>query len=97
MKNLYYTPPSDDIFNEVKEKAIEIWKEYDNEYGYVDEKVGRIEFIQNIEDNLMYIVAMFDSENMKKLADKLSNAPKTAIRERLEVTGNPSYITKIFE
>jgi hypothetical protein len=29
---LYYTPMSDDIFNEVKEKAIDIWKTYDNTY-----------------------------------------------------------------
>ena len=29
---LYYTPPSDELFDEVKETAIEVWEQYDNEY-----------------------------------------------------------------
>ena len=36
MKKLYYTPPSEECFNELKQKAIEIWQSYDNTYGYVD-------------------------------------------------------------
>lgn len=63
----YYIPPSQEIFDEIKSKAILLWKTYDNTYGYVDEKVGRIEHIKNIKDNCCYIVAMFDVNNQNKL------------------------------
>lgn len=33
MTKLYYTPPTEKQFNELKEKAIEVWNTYDNEYG----------------------------------------------------------------
>jgi len=80
---LYYTPPSDEIFEEVKEKAIEIWKGYDNTYGYQDEKVNRIKDLQNVEDNVMYIVAMFDLGNQTKLANSLSHEARMAIKARM--------------
>ena len=80
---LYYTPPSDEIFEEVKEKAIEIWKGYDNTYGYQDEKVNRIKDLQNVEDNVMYIVAMFDLGNQTKLANALSHPARMAIKARM--------------
>lgn len=31
-EDLYYVAPSDDIFLEVKEKAIDIWRTYDDTY-----------------------------------------------------------------
>lgn len=80
---LYYTPPTDEQFNELKEKVIEIWQEYDNKFGYVDEKVGRIKDMGNIQDNFMYIVAMFDSSNQRKLAGKLSKETREAVRARM--------------
>jgi len=93
MPELYYTPPTNKIFNEVKEKCIEIWNTYDNQFGYVDEKVNRIKDIKNIQDNLMYMIAMFDVVNQKKLADKLSKKSKIAIRIRMINGGNnPEYI-----
>ena len=83
MTKLYYTPPTDKQFNELKEKAIEVWKEYDNQYGYVDEKVNAIKDIGNIQDNFMYMVAMFDSDNQRKLAEKLSQETRKSVRERM--------------
>ena len=91
MSKLYYTAPSDEIFEEVKQKAIEVWSKYDNQYGYVDEKVGQIKDIRNIKDNVMFIVAMFDSNNQKKLADKLSDETRKALRERMIDGGSPEY------
>ena len=55
MTKLYYIPPEDKQFEEVKEKAIEIWNEYDNTYGYASEKVDRIKNIKNVDGNFMYI------------------------------------------
>ena len=91
-QRLYYTPPTEEQFNELKEKAIGIWNAYDNEFGYVDEKVNSIKDIKNIQDNFMYILAMFDISNQRKLADKLSDETKLAVRERLIDGGNPEYL-----
>jgi len=88
MTKLYYTAPNDEIFEEVREKAIEIWNTYDNTYGYASEKIDRIKDIKNISDNLMFMVAMFDHINMAKLAEKLSPEARQAIRERMIDGGN---------
>ncbi len=86
---LYYTSPKEEQFNELKEKAIEIWNTYDNEFGYVDEKVNAIKDIKNVQDNFMYMVAMFDVTNQRKLADKLSGETKLSVRERMIDGGQP--------
>ena len=57
---LYYTPSTDEQFNELKEKAIEIWQGYDDTHGYATEKINAIKDIENVSDNFMYMVAMFD-------------------------------------
>ena len=79
----YYTPPNDNIFEEIKTASIALWKTYDNEYGYVDEKVGRIKDIKNIEDNAMHIVAMFDYLNIANLKLTLSKESRGFIEDRL--------------
>lgn len=87
--NLYYEPHKDEQFNELKEKAIVIWKEYDNTYGYVDEKINCIKNINNISDNFMYIVAMFDLNNQFKLASKLTDKTRKSVRDRIIAGGQP--------
>ena len=90
---LYYTPPTEEEFAELKEKAIEIWKEYDDTYGYASEKINAIKDIRNIKDNFMYMVAMFGISNQGKLADKLSEKTTKAVRDRMIDGGNePKYI-----
>jgi len=88
MKNLYYRAPTDEAFEEVKEKAIDIWKTYDNTHGYVDEKTSRIKDMKNISDNMMYIIAMFDINNQKKLSQMLNLETLKQINERMEAGGN---------
>ena len=89
MNNLYYQAPTDEQFNEVKAKAIEIWDTYDNTYGYRDEKVDRIKDLKNIDDNVMYIIAMFDGDNQAKLAGMLSDETRQQISLRMIAGGNP--------
>ena len=72
----YYTAPSDEVFNDIKEQAIEIWRTYDDTYGYASEKVNKIRHLKNIEDNAWYIVSMFDYQNQAKLISMVK--PKTA-------------------
>jgi hypothetical protein len=50
----------------MKKASISVWEEYDNTYGYVDEKVGRIKNIENIRDNFMFMFSMFDTNNQKR-------------------------------
>ena len=68
----YYTAPSDEVFNEIREKSIEIWQTYDDTYGYASEKIERVNSITNFKDNWGSIVGMFDSTNQQKLLVKLS-------------------------
>jgi len=63
----YYLPPTDDVFQDIKESALKIWKTYDDQYGYATAKCGRITDLRNFRDNAAYIVAMFDTSNQCKL------------------------------
>jgi len=89
---LYYTAPPEKCFQELLEKAIEIYSEYDDEFGYASEKIKRINSIDNIEDNFMYIVAMFDIDNQYKLAKSLSKETRLEVRKRMINGGQPSYL-----
>lgn len=89
---LYYTPPMQRHFQEVKEVAMELWKEIDTDndkYGYATEKINRIKDIDNVSDNFMYMVAMFDIGNQRLLANKLTEETKKEIRERMVDGGQP--------
>lgn len=87
---LYYTAPSDDIFNRVKACSIIIWSRLGSEPSYADEKIGAIRNIENVSDNLMYMVAMFDINNQRKLAALLDDKDREAIRARMIDGGQPT-------
>ena len=82
---------TEDSFQEVKEGAIQIWRTYDDTHGYATEKINRIKDLQNIQDNGMYIVAMFDMDNQRKLSGMLSSEAKKEIRDRLIAGGASEY------
>jgi hypothetical protein len=58
--------PSIEIFNDMKQAATQVWGTYDNEYGYVDEKLNYVNGLNNIQDNAMVFYRMFDWENQRK-------------------------------
>lgn len=92
MTRLYYTPPRQELFEAVKSRAMELWKEVDTDndkYGYATEKINQIKDIQNVGDNFMYMVAMFDINNQRKLSDRLAQETREAIRERMIDGGLP--------
>lgn len=88
---LYYTAPTDEQFNEVKTEAIKLWSTMGDEPSYAEEKIGRIKDIVNVSDNFMFIVAMFDQNNQRKLAEKLSDETRGAVAERIKDGGLPDY------
>ena len=77
----YYTAPNDEVFNEIKEKSIEIWQTYDDTYGYASEKIDRVESITNVKDNWGVIVGMFDNINKQKLLAKLSQEAREKVEK----------------
>lgn len=77
-QELYYTAPSDEIFEDIKQASIKIWNTYDDTYGYASEKINSIKDLQNVKDNYMYVVAMFDSSNQRILLATVK--PETAER-----------------
>lgn len=83
-KITYYTPPTDEIFEEIKSASISVWNTCDNEFGYVDKKVKSIEGINNIKENAMYMFAMFDSQNQRKVSAILSSEANEFITDRIE-------------
>jgi hypothetical protein len=88
MKEKYYTAPSDEIFEEVKRASMKLWEErYPEEtsHFYAKEKIDRIEEMENIEDNFMFIFSMFDIHNQRLLMDKLSFEARKEIAERIPI------------
>lgn len=94
---LYYTAPSDQVFEDMKKACLEVWKQYENEPGdYYESKVSQIKDIGNIKDNFMYMFAMFDSINQRKCVDLLNEQTKQELRERIIDGGNDeSYFLMI--
>lgn len=90
---LYYTPPSQEIFNDVKTSAKMIWHFIDSDndkYGYASEKCARIDAMENVGDNFMTIVAMFDIYNQVYLSRAITPESRKAVRDRLISTGGSS-------
>jgi len=79
----YYTAPSDEIFEDIKQAAIKIWRTYDDTYGYATEKVNRIDNLKNIQDNYAAIVAMFDYSNQQKLLAVIDREDAKILIEKL--------------
>jgi len=90
MENLYYQAPSKEIFIEVQKEAIKIWERCNPPYG--TEKAHTVRTLDNIADNVMYIVWMFDTGNQKLLSVSLSEEARTAISERLASGGLPNNL-----
>lgn len=82
-QELYYTAPKDSTFENVKQEAIKIRETYDNEFWYATKKIDRIKDVENYKDNVMFIVAMFDSNNQRTLLNNISEEAKEEILLRM--------------
>lgn len=74
--------PSQEVFDDIKENAKKVWGDYDNTYGYVDEKLERIEPIHNFADNWYTFLGMMDSNNQLKLTSSLKPETLEFLREQ---------------
>ena len=75
--------PNQEIFDEMKCIATDIWNTYDNQYGYVTEKLKRINGFDNIQDNAMIFYRMFDPVNKATFRDRASNQVMEYINNNL--------------
>jgi hypothetical protein len=75
--------PSIEIFNDMKQAATQVWGTYDNEYGYVDEKLNYVNGLSNIQDNAMVFYRMFDWENQRKFKQLVNEQTLDYIKNNL--------------
>lgn len=76
---------SDEIFNEIKQEAIDIIKHearnMQNAYYRSIDKINLIKSIENTENNHHFIIEMFDAVDKSKLYSSLSPRAKEAFNE----------------
>ncbi len=78
---VYYTAPDDDVFNELREAAIDRWNDMD--YPGATHYADSLPHTLNITDNFMHILASFDVNMQIEVVKKLSAETKAEIRKRL--------------
>lgn len=77
-EELFYIPPNDEIFEELRAIANIIWSKYDDTYWYASEKKDYINSFKNIGSNFMTIFQMFDYANQ---AEVFRIASSSLVRE----------------
>ena len=58
---------SDEIFDDLKACALQVWEKYDDTHGYRSEKTNYVAKIANISDNYLTLIQMFDIHNQREL------------------------------
>lgn len=80
----FYKTPDAKIFNDIKKQSIALWKaRYSDEFGYVTEKVQRINEIENYKDNWGSIFGMFDHQNQGLLMGMIQPETRTFLNNRI--------------
>ena len=65
--------PSKEIFDDMLQAATKVWQTYSDEFGYVTEKLNRINSLENYRNNAMVMYRMFDHINQGKMLKNLEN------------------------
>jgi hypothetical protein len=92
----FYEKFSEETFNDIKKCSIEIWETYSDDGGYKTDKIKAVQKIENIADNGIFIIGMFDFYNQVKLAKKLKESSKSEIYEKL-ISVNNFFESEIFK
>lgn len=94
---LYYTPPADIVFEEMRSAAMDVWSKYKDSPGdYYENKVSRVRDLKNVGDNFMYLFSMFDMHNQAFIVSRLSATARKDLRERMIDGGNDAlYIRAV--
>ena len=79
---LFYTPPKDKYFEELRIHCIRFWRSFD-EVEYVDEKIGRIKDLENSGANFVSMIQMIHPVSREIIAKCLSLETRNEISMRL--------------
>jgi len=87
---LFYTPPKDSVFDELKRACLKFWTVCFKEDGsdYVDEKVNRIKNLENEGSNFISMVQMIHPNSRILIAKQLSYKTKYEVSRRLYGSGS---------
>lgn len=66
----YDEAPTQKIFDQIRQAAIDIWTTYDDTHDYASEKIAQVNELLNYRDNWYTMVGMFDRYNQTKLLNK---------------------------
>ena len=81
-EGLFYIPPKDEYFDELKTLCIHFWKCFD-EVEYVEEKINRIKDLKNEGANFISMVQMIHQNSREILSNHLSLETRNEISMRL--------------
>jgi hypothetical protein len=85
---LTYNPIlTDEIFDDVKGLVTKLWNTYDNEFGYVDEKMGVVNSLPKEWDSVILMIRMFHylvqrDVIFKRLSDESNESIKLEMYDR---------------
>ena len=79
---LFYTPPKDECFEELRTICIRFWRSFD-EVEYVDEKINRIKNLKNEGCNFVMMIQMIHPVSREIIAKVLSLETRNEISMRL--------------
>lgn len=74
---------TDEIFNEIKGKVIRVWDTYDNQFGYVDEKLEIINNLPQKWDSVIQMFRMFHHNIRCLIIKSLTEDTKISLRSEL--------------
>jgi hypothetical protein len=80
---LFYTPPREESFNELREVCIRFWKTFDDKFGYATEKIDRIKDLPNDGPNFVMMVQMIHPVAREVISKLLSLETRNEISMRL--------------
>ena len=79
--NMTYNPIlTDEIFGEVKNMATRIWETFDNQFGYVDEKMDIVNELPKEWTSVIQMIRMFHMVIQRKIYETLSQDANESIK-----------------
>ena len=79
---LFYTPPKDECFEELKSLCVRFWRAFD-EVEYVDEKIDRIKNLKNESCYFVMMIQMIHPVSRQIIAKGLSLETRNEISMRM--------------
>jgi hypothetical protein len=79
---LFYTPPKNEYFEELKSVCIRFWRSFD-EVEYVEEKISRIKNLENSGCNFVMMVQMIHPVSRELISKLLSLETRNEISMRM--------------